>query len=117
MGVADHLPDPAVRLRKANHSQRVVLIALRNVDGHVFIEPVVSADDVWHAAEGLEDYIAILSDKKLVELLGRIGCRAVVVILGQGFGARKREDHQEGEEGPIHPALSSELCGKAPASP
>lgn len=82
MGVADHLPDPAVRLRKADHGQRVVLITFRNIDGHVFIEPVVSADDVWHAAEGLEDYIAILSDKKLVELLGGVGGRTVVVVLG-----------------------------------
>lgn len=117
MGVADNLPDPSVGLGETDHSQRVVLVTLRNVNSHIFVEPVTTADNVRHTAKGLEDHVAILSDEKFVELLRSIGGRTVVVILGQGPCAPERKNCEEGEENLIHPGLSSELCGKAPASP
>ena len=117
MGVTDDLPDPTVRLGEADHRQRVVLVALGNVHGDVFIEPVVTADDVGHAAEGLEDHVAILPDKKFVELLRGVGSRTIVVILGSGFSRHKSQNQKECRKEFSHPGLSSELCGKAPASP
>ena len=117
MGVADDLPDQAIRLGKADHGQGVILVPLRNIHGHVFVEPVVAADDVRHATEGLENHVAILAHEKLMELLGGIGGRAVVVVLGRGFYGPASQKRKEGEKKPVHPCLSSELCGKAPASP
>ena len=117
MGVTDDLPDPTVRLGEADHRQRVVLVALGNVHGDVFIEPVVTADHVGHAAEGLEDHVAILPDKKFVELLGGVGGGTVVAVLGRGFHGPASQKREKGEKNPVHPCLSSELCGKAPASP
>ena len=90
MGVTDDLPDPAVRLRKADHGQCVVLVALWNIHSHAFVEPIVAADEVRHASEGLEDHVAVLPDEKLMELLGRVAGGAVVVVLGWGFRAAKR---------------------------
>ena len=84
MGVTDDLPDPTVRLGEADHRQRVVLVTHGNVHGDVFIEPVVTADHVGHAAEGLEDHVAILPDKKLVELLRGVGSRTIVAVLSSG---------------------------------
>ena len=117
MGVADHLPDPPIRLGKADHGQRVVLIPFRDVDGHTFVEPVVPADHVRHPTESLENNIAILSDQKLVELLGGVGGGTVVAVLGQGFVTPENQNHEKDREEANHPCLSSELCGKAPASP
>jgi len=117
MGVTDDLPDPTVRLGKADHRQRVVLVAFRNIHGHVFVEPVVTADHVGHAAEGLENHVAILPDKKLVELLRGVGSRTIVAVLGSGFSRNKSQNQKECRKEFSHPLLSSELCGKAPASP
>ena len=117
MGVADDLPDPAIRLGETDHRQGVVLVALGNVHGHVFIKPVMTADDVGHATEGLEDDVAILPDEKLVELLGGVGGGAVVAILGRGFHNTPDQTQEEWGKKAVHPCLSSELCGKAPASP
>ena len=89
MGVADHLPDPPIRLGKADHGQRVVLIPFRDVDGHTFVKPVVPADHVRHPAKCLENDITILPDEKLVELLGGIGGGTVITVLGRGFRAPK----------------------------
>jgi len=117
MGVADHLPDPAVRLGKADHGQRVVLVPFRDVDGHVFIEPVVTPNEIGHAAEGLENHVAVLSDEKLVELLGSVGGRTVIAVLAQRFHAAESKHQKNNGEETNHLGLSSELCGKAPASP
>ena len=117
MGVADHLPDEPVGLGKTDHGEGVVLVALRHIDGHVFIEPVVAAGDIGHPAEGLEDGVAVLADEEFVQLLGGVGGGAVVVVLGGG--GRPQKQAGRGEQGGMefHPRLSSELCGKAPASP
>ena len=91
MGVADHLPDEPVGLGKTDHREGVVLVALRHIDGHVFIEPIVAAGDIGHPAEGLEDGVAVLADKEFVELLGGVGGGAVVVVLGRGGRPRSRQ--------------------------
>ena len=117
MGVTDDLPDPTVRLGEADHRQRVVLVALGNVHGDVFIEPVVTADHVGHAAEGLEDHVAILPDKKFVELLRGVGSGTVITVLGNCIFTPESQNQQQGGKEADHLCLSSELCGKAPASP
>ncbi len=116
MGVADDLPDPSVGLGETDHRQGVVLVALRNVDGDIFIKPVVAPDDVGHPAEGLQDGIAVLAHQKFMELLGCVGGGAIVVILGPGYPPK--EESQGKEKATVfHLRLSSELCGKEPASP
>ena len=117
MGVADDLPDQAIRLGKADHGQGVILVPLRNIHGHVFVEPVVTTDDVGHAAKGLENDVTILPDEKLMELLGGVGGGAIVAILGRGFPHPESQHQEQGGPKANHPRLSSELCGKAPASP
>ena len=117
MGVTDDLPDPPVRLGEADHRQGVILVPFRDVDGHVFIEPVVTANDVGHAAKGLENDVTILPDEKLMELLGGVGGGAVVAILSRGFHNTPDQTQEEWGKKAVHPCLSSELCGKAPASP
>jgi hypothetical protein len=85
MGVADDLPDEAVGLGEADDGEGVVLVAFGDIDGDVFVKPVVAAGEVGHAPEGLEDDVAVLADEELMELLGGIGGGAVVVILGRRF--------------------------------
>ena len=97
MGVADHLPDPPIRLGKADHGQRVVLIPFRDVDGHTFVEPVVPADHVRHPTESLENDITILPDKKLVELLGSIRGGTIIAVLGPGCGPQKSHNQEKCE--------------------
>ena len=97
MGVADHLPDPPIRLGKADHGQRVVLIPFGDVDGHTFVKPVVPADHVRHPTESLENDITILPDEKLVELLGGIGGGTVITVLGLGCGPPKSQNQEKCE--------------------
>ena len=84
MGVADDLPDPPVGLGETDHGQSIVLVALRNVDGHIFIKPVVAPDNVGHPAEGLQNGVPVLAHQQFMELLGGVGGGAVVVVLGAG---------------------------------
>ena len=74
MRVANHLPDPPIGLREADYGQAVILVVLRDVDGNVLVKPVVSTDQVWKTAEGLNYRGFTLSNKKLMELLRRVGC-------------------------------------------
>ena len=117
MGVADDLPDPPVGLGETDHGQGIVLVALRNVDGHIFIKPVVASDDVGHPAEGLQDGVAVLAHQKFMELLGCVGGGAVVVVLGVGGRPTDQKSQRKKKAFELHLCLSSELCGKEPASP
>ena len=117
MGVADDLPDPPVGLGEADDRQGVVLVAFRHVDSDVFIKPVVAPDDVGHPAEGLQDGVAVLAHQKFMELLGCVGGGAVVVVLGTNGRPQNQANQRKKKATEFHLCLSSELCGKEPASP
>jgi hypothetical protein len=65
-----------VTVRKADHSSCVVLVALRNFDQETIIDPVEALLMVWSASKEIDNSNIVLSNEKLVKLLGCIRASA-----------------------------------------
>ena len=97
MWVADDLPNPSIGLGEADHRQRVIPIILRNINGHVFVKPVASPNQVGKPAKGLNHGGFALTHQELMKLLGCVGCRSVVAILTEDGEGNRQKSYPESQ--------------------
>ena len=67
-----------VTVRKADHSSCVVLVTLRDFDEEAVVDPVKALLMVWGAPKEIDNSNIVLSNQKLVKLLGAIRASATL---------------------------------------
>jgi len=67
-----------VTVRKADYSSCVVLVAIRDFDEEAVVDPVKALLMVWGAPKEINNSNIVLSDQKLVKLLGAIRASATL---------------------------------------